>query len=302
MVCFSTIHLLDKDGGMLLTSCGNSLSKKVILVCTNLFIWCNASLIKLCARHWNDSTASGFSWGVVFRGVSGTNETISFLVLRNNPLRKHIKSFGTLCRIMVGLSGNKLLRTMEKALDLAYQDVLNEFDSVMGVKGLIETRSNLVVTWKVRPQTDTTSWFPLRLRWFSQGGSCWFLFAIEFSICAKKKKKILAWYGYLMIYIFSTPFIFTYHSNLHTIHKPFNLGKIALVSIWFKMVLTQSISRAHKAFLTLRYPSNINIWLALELEDPQIHTSDTIIDVEYLYPGIHLYLYRSNIDAHHVQF
>ena len=40
---------------------------------------------------------------------------------------------------------------LEKALDVAYQDVLKEFDLTWGVKGLIMTRSNLVVTWKVRP-------------------------------------------------------------------------------------------------------------------------------------------------------
>ena len=34
---------------------------------------------------------------------------------------------------------------LEKAPDVAYQDVLNEFISTWGVKGLIVTRSNLVV-------------------------------------------------------------------------------------------------------------------------------------------------------------
>ena len=35
---------------------------------------------------------------------------------------------------------------LEKALGVAYHDVLSEFDSIWGVKGLIVTRSNLVVT------------------------------------------------------------------------------------------------------------------------------------------------------------
>ena len=51
--------------------------------------------------------------------------------------------------------------------DVAYQDVLNEFDSTGGVEGLIVTRSNLVVTWRVRLQMDIISWFPRELRWFS---------------------------------------------------------------------------------------------------------------------------------------
>lgn len=39
---------------------------------------------------------------------------------------------------------------MDNALNVAYHDVLNEFDSVLCVKGLIAARSNLVVAWKVR--------------------------------------------------------------------------------------------------------------------------------------------------------
>ena len=33
---------------------------------------------------------------------------------------------------------------LEKAPDVAYQDILKEFDSIWGVKGLVVTRSNLV--------------------------------------------------------------------------------------------------------------------------------------------------------------
>jgi hypothetical protein len=38
------------------------------------------------------------------------------------------------------------LTDLEKALKIVYQDVLNDFDSTWGVKGLIVTRSNSVVT------------------------------------------------------------------------------------------------------------------------------------------------------------
>jgi hypothetical protein len=40
------------------------------------------------------------------------------------------------------------LRDLEKAPDVAYHDILDKFDLIWGVKGLIVTRSNLVVTWK----------------------------------------------------------------------------------------------------------------------------------------------------------
>ena len=51
----------------------------------------------------------------------------------------------------------RTLLDLEKAPDIAYQDVLKEFDSIWGVKGLIMTRNNLVVTWKVRPHMGIIS-------------------------------------------------------------------------------------------------------------------------------------------------
>lgn len=46
----------------------------------------------------------------------------------------------------VNLGGNTLSRIWKKTPDVAYEDV---FDNVWCVKGLIVTRSDLVVTWKV---------------------------------------------------------------------------------------------------------------------------------------------------------
>jgi hypothetical protein len=43
------------------------------------------------------------------------------------------------------------LTELEKAPNMAYQDVLNEFDSTWVVKGLIMTYNNVVVMWKVSP-------------------------------------------------------------------------------------------------------------------------------------------------------
>jgi hypothetical protein len=51
----------------------------------------------------------------------------------------------------------RTLRDLEKAPDVAYHDILNNFDLIWGVKGLIVTRSNLVVTWKDRPQMSIIS-------------------------------------------------------------------------------------------------------------------------------------------------
>ena len=77
-------------------------------------------------------------------------------MLYNGSVKKHVESFGTPCMIMVGLSGNGL-PNLEKALDIAYQGVLDDLDSIWGVKGLIVTHSNLVVMWKVKPQMGIIS-------------------------------------------------------------------------------------------------------------------------------------------------
>lgn len=42
------------------------------------------------------------------------------------------------------------LRDLDEVVDVAYQDVLDEFDSMWCIEGLIVTQSNLTVTWKVR--------------------------------------------------------------------------------------------------------------------------------------------------------
>jgi hypothetical protein len=56
---------------------------------------------------------------------------------------------GTPYLTMVDWSGNGLSVTWEKAPDVDYDDVFNEFDSVWCVQGLIVTRRNLSVTRKV---------------------------------------------------------------------------------------------------------------------------------------------------------
>ena len=51
-------------------------AKRGNLGCKIPFLWCNAYLINLCAKHWNDLVAYGFSWGVVSRGLFGANGII----------------------------------------------------------------------------------------------------------------------------------------------------------------------------------------------------------------------------------
>ena len=113
---------------------------------------------------------------------------IWFLINYNGPLRKHVKSFGMPCTITRGLNGRGCLRNLEKALDVAYHDILNKFDLTWGFKGLIVTRSNLVVTWKNGPQMSIILDFHSGCVILAGLVVFWVLFAINFSICSKKER------------------------------------------------------------------------------------------------------------------
>ena len=65
----------------------------------------------------------------------------------NGMLRKHVKSFGTPLHDYGRVEWKRTLNDLEEAPDVAYQGILKEFDSTWGVKNLIVTQSNLVVTW-----------------------------------------------------------------------------------------------------------------------------------------------------------
>ena len=79
--------------------------------------------------------------------------------------------------------------------------------------------------------------------------------------------------------------------KLKTRHKLVYLGKIALLSICFRMTVTQN----HNSGITLWYPPNINIWLVLWFWYPRVGSIlNTIIDVGFLIigPCIHLYTWN----------
>ena len=59
-------------------------------------------------------------------------------------------------------------------------------------------------------------------------------------------------YGYSL-----TIFCFQYHSGLYTMQEPSYLGRIAEISIWFRMVLTQMVIWIYTDSLTLTYPPHI---------------------------------------------
>ena len=68
--------------------------------------------------------------------------------------------------------------------------------------GFIVTRSNLVLTWKVRPQMGIISWIPLGVCWFSRGNCILVMFLqLIFSICAKKTEKRMST-NFILAFVF----------------------------------------------------------------------------------------------------
>ena len=56
----------------------------------------------------------------------------------------------------------------------------------------------------------------------------------------------------IKVWVFDSYFFFWYHSGLYTMQEPSFLGKNALVSIWFTMVLTQIINSGMQRFSHLK--------------------------------------------------
>ena len=91
-------------------------------------------------------------------------------------------------------------------------------------------------------------------------------------------------YGYLTVFLLSIPFGCIYHARTFI---PYTTS--SLVSIWFRMVLTQIIISEYKDCCTLTYPPNINIWLVVQFQRPRDRFFYTIIDVDSSYLCIHMY-------------
>ena len=76
---------------------------------------------------------------------------IWFLITYNGPIEKTRQVIWDALQDYGRIEWKQTLMDLEKALGVAYHDILNKFDSTWGVKGFIVTRSNLVITQKDRP-------------------------------------------------------------------------------------------------------------------------------------------------------
>ena len=114
-----------------------------------------------------------------------------------DPAKKSSRTTPTYLMCIMGLRfSNTKLASQTMCLDKPFNCVssrtcLTDLNWLGGgVKGLIVTWSNLVVTWKVRPQMDIISWLLLGLHWFTHVGCILAQFVqLNFSICAKKRRK-----------------------------------------------------------------------------------------------------------------
>ena len=82
-------------------------------------------------------------------------------------------------------------------------------------------------------------------------------------------------YGYLPVLLFSIPF------GSHAMQEFSYLGKIALLSISFSMILTQIITQVYKDSLTLTYTSNIKYLAGITILITTDRFFNTIIDDDY---------------------
>ena len=71
-------------------------------------------------------------------------------------------------------------------------------------------------------------------------------------------------YGYFMV------FLFWYPLGLYSMQELSYLDRFMIVSLWFRMKLTQIMTWVYKDFLTLTYFSHINIWWALQFWYPWV--------------------------------
>ena len=140
----STVHSLNKGGSMLLISFGNSWPKEGTLAHENPFLWCNASFVQDIETVQPHLV---FLRTVLLWIIWSQHNDIVFNALQWPTEETH----QVIWEALQGYSRIKWQRTLadlEKAPDVAYQDVLNKFDSTLG--GGV-TGSNLVVTWDWTP-------------------------------------------------------------------------------------------------------------------------------------------------------
>lgn len=181
-------HWRNRFGVLLPTSCGNIMLRTPTW-CRGDHSLCFSFFDKISRPLLTNSKRFGSFSVVGYCGSSGNKRTTWFSTLFIGQWRNFTRLCGMLSSIMNRIDWQRTLKDLENAPDVAY--VLRMFGEVWCVKALIATKSNLVVTWKVRPKIGTSTytpgvpWWIFPMRWFC----FWFLAIDSFQFIPKKKKE-----------------------------------------------------------------------------------------------------------------
>ena len=100
-------------------------------------------------KSLQNSLGLGFSWGVIYLGLVSANG----MILVSMPISG--RELANLKVHQLGFVHGLWEKWVEKYLESSWESsgcgLPKEFDSVICVKGLIASSSNLVATWKIRP-------------------------------------------------------------------------------------------------------------------------------------------------------
>ena len=117
----------------------------------------NVFLINHCAKHLRRFSRiwlflrSGLPWIIWRQRNDGIFNKIQWPIQKTHQvIWDAFQDYGT-------IEWKQTLKDSEEALDVAYEDILKEFNSTHGVKNLIATRSNSTVTWMDKPQMNIIS-------------------------------------------------------------------------------------------------------------------------------------------------
>ena len=149
---FAAALWLNKHGIMHLTSFGNSLLKEVTLPLKNLFQWWTSQQIT------ENLSVFGSSWGLVSHGLFGVNIMIWFV----NALQWLVERTHKVLWVSLLQYGKLEWQQTLTNLEIHTEHCLWEcswriWQYIQCAKGLIITCSNLMLTWKVRPQMGSIS-------------------------------------------------------------------------------------------------------------------------------------------------
>lgn len=127
--------------------------------------------------------------------------------------------------------------------------------------GWILTSSNTFFIWRSTHSGALGIWYEWSSQCLNQCSSGIIFFRYHSGTYNEGSQSLIPLeYWYLKVFFY----FILYHLGLYTMQETWYLGKLVLVSMWFRMKLTQMITWAHKDSLAFSCPPDNNIWLVLQ--------------------------------------